>query len=279
MMKKSVLSILLSASALLVRASVPSDLEAITVHEQEEAQVDVGMKVGASVTKKLTKGLSLTLEEKVSLNHNFTRFSKSETELKFSYKPVSHLKLDLAYDFLATNKEGSKKSNYEDYWTLRHRLKFGVTGSYKVGSIKLSLREKLQTTFRNKQMIIDGDWVSDEFDTMEKVGVSLKLYSRLKAEWSMRRVPIKPYVSVELGNTLNTPLPINNYITDVKSALGVVWSINAHNSFDFYFRYAYNIGKDVNVKYNDSGAIRKIKVVDEYMHTNQFGIMYKYNFK
>ena len=39
------------------------------------------------------------------------------------------------------------------------------------------------------------------------------------------------------------------------------------------------IFKDVNVKYNDSGAIRKIKVTDEYLHSNQFGIIYRYNFK
>ena len=103
---------------------------------------DFGGRFSAEVDKKLAKGLHTFANGEVRFNENFSNFWRYQGTAGVSYKVNNYLKTAVSYTFI--ERKTTKDTLTE--WKIRHRFTFDITGSYRVGDFKLSLRERLQMT-------------------------------------------------------------------------------------------------------------------------------------
>ena len=241
-------------------------------------QTLVQMRVGADFQKKWHNGLRLHLSEDLrfdmfnSLNDisSYKSFNKSYTTLSIGYAPISYFRVDAGYMLKIM---GTKDWSDHNEW-LRHRVFLGVTGSYKFDNWKLSLRERAMLEIR-----------TDSVNPLEKNQYDWTLRSRLTLEYSCRTQPLKPYVWVELANTLNAPeyqkKYANNdsqnkghqYITKVHSAVGLKWRLDKQNTLNFFYRFNYDYDRDINIKRKDTSVIR---LTEERSFQHAIGVAYEF---
>ena len=225
----------------------------------------VQLRAGAEFTKKWQNGIHLSVEEDLRFDlYNSlsgTAFNKSYTTLTFSYSPVKEFKVDAGYTLkLLGNKDWD---DYNEF--LRHRVFMSVTGSYKVGRVKLSLRERAMCEIR-----------TDSVNPLEKNQYNWMLRSKFGIEYTCFSKPLKPYMWVEVVNTLNAPeyqqKNGHQYIRRVRTAVGTTWRLNKNNSLNFYYRFNYGYDRDINI----SKKNQKIELTEEYGYQHAIGIAYEF---
>ena len=243
----------------------------------------VQLRTGAEFTKDFGKGVKLNFGEDLRFDvHNSTTgasFSKSYTTLALSYAPIKNLKLDAGYTMKILGADSTwsaeKKADYNEW--LRHRVFFSVTGSYKFERVKVSLRERAMCEMR-----------TDSVNPDEKAQNAWMLRSKAAVEYTCFAKPLKPYVWVEVVNTLNAPeyqrmYKDNNtanrgmqYINRVRTAVGVVWKIDKSNALDFYYRFNYGYDRDINInsKYYTAGKALKVRLTEERSFQHAIGVAY-----
>ena len=93
---------------------------------------------------------------------------------------------------------------------------FSVTGSYTFDYAKIYLRERAQLDMR-----------TDSVNPLEKNKFNWVLRSRVGSEFIIPGKPVKPYLWVELINTLNAPeyqqKNGHQFISDVRTQAGIKW--------------------------------------------------------
>lgn len=176
---------------------------------------------------------------------------------------------DFGADYILINNYDSAASNWE---RPRHRLNLNLRGTVNVGRVELSLRERLQTTFR-----------TDSVNRFEKMNPEMVLRSRLMAEYNIRHSRWTPYLLFELNNTLNAPkvvanykdavLQCDNYTTRYRAGLGAKFHISRYHRLDFYYYFDYDRGYNIDYKGNKGDLKGYVEEV-EFRHT--FGISYKF---
>ena len=229
------------------------------------------LRVGADFNKKWDNGLALHFGEDLRFDLGGTgtdinpasgdttvsavaaNLNKSYTTLSLSYKNprFKYLKADVGYMLkIMGNKDWADVNKW-----MRHRIFFSLTGSYRYEQWSFSLRERFLTEIRM------GD-----IDLHTATGY----YEHNRADWYLRSKvevayhavskPLKPYIWLELVNTLNAnPLQqkyANNdptqkghqYIRKVRTSVGVVWRLTQRSSLDFYYRFNYGYDREVTVK-------------------------------
>ena len=236
----------------------------------------VQMRVSADFSKSWKNGLSLSLSEDVRVDMynklsginakdesvdavSGPAFSKSYTTLALAYSPIKYLKLDVGYTLRLLG--GKDWSDYNEY--LRHRVHIGVTGSYDTHFVKLSLRERLLCDIR-----------TDSVNLLEKQQYEWLLRSRLAAEFYVPGKPVKPYVWVELENTLNATeyqqKDGHQYISQVRTQAGVKWRLTRKSSLDFYYRFQYGYNRDINI----TKRKEHIQLTEEKSYLHAIGVAY-----
>ena len=146
---------------------------------------EFGGRVSASVDKKITKGLHVSLEEEVRFDNNFGSLDRLQTTLGISYKVHPNIKLGLGYALI-----NGYRANSESFKNPRHRFMADATGTLHLGNWNLSLKERFQVTRRT------GD-----FNVYQNPQNALTLKSRLKAQYKGVG-QVQPYAYFE-KNTLN----------------------------------------------------------------------------
>ena len=227
---------------------------------REDAGTDFGGRVSAEVDKKLMKGLHAFVNGEARLNDNFGNFYRYQGTIGGSYKVNDYLKTAVSYTFIETKK--TKDST--DIWKLRHRFTFDVTGSYRMGDFKFSLRERFQVTRRT-------DDVNEYQDNKNACVLRSRFMAQYKglSDWT-------PYAYVDVRNTLNAPkwsykyenglfhsiadsMHIDStnfqgnkdvYINRVRLGLGAEWELNKQHSFDFFILYDFCFDREIDVKKN-----------------------------
>lgn len=235
---------------------------------------DFGGRFSAEVDKKLAKGLHAFANGEVRFNDNFSNFWRYQGTAGVSYKVNDYLKTAVSYTFI-------ERKNTSDEWKIRHRFTFDITGSYRVGDFKLSLRERLQMT--NKK-------VNNEY---QDVANGWTLRTRLMAQYKGLGA-WEPYAYVDVRNTLNAPKWTYTfddvrgiysdcswegykdvYINRVRLGLGAEWELSKQHSFDFFALYDFCTEKDIDS--NKKGT--KLHDVKEHHNQNiSLGIGYKFSF-
>lgn len=241
----------------------------------------VQTRVGADFTKHWRCGVQLSIGEELrfDLMDNVVgttskseaidtaygaAFNKSYTTLSLAYTPIEYVKLDAGYTLrILGRKDWSDPNEF-----IRHRVFFGVTGSYKTQYAKLYLRERFLLDMR-----------TDSVNTDEKQAYAWLLRSRLGADFYVPGKPVKPYIWAELENTLNAPeFQQNNgqqFITNVRLQAGVKWRITKLSSLNFYYRFTYGYDRDINVnKSYYSGKTLKLRLDEQKEFQHAIGVQY-----
>ena len=204
------------------------------------------LRFGADFTKKWKNGIRLGVSEDLRFDvYNSLvgpNFRKSYTTIDFGYKPIDYVKFDVGYTLKILGADStwsdSKKADANEW--IRHRVFFSVTGSYTFYYAKIYLRERVQLDMR-----------TDSVNLLEKNKFDWCLRSRLGAEALIPGKPVKPYLWVEIINTLNVPeyqqKNGQQFITSVRTQAGVKWRLTRLSSLDFFYRFTYGYDRDINI--------------------------------
>ena len=239
---------------------------------------EVQFRMGAEFSKKWRQGVQLSLSEELRFNlydvetgttpKNIAidtsygaSFSKSYTTLSLAYAhpEFQYIKVDAGYTLrLFGNKGWSDPNEF-----LRHRVFFGIRGSYSGRIAKIYLRERVVCDMR-----------TDSVNLLERNQYNWLLRSRIGSEFIVPGKPVKPYVWVELINTLNAPeyqqKNGRQFITDVRAQAGVKWRLTRLSSLDFFYRFSYGYDRDINISKNKG----KIELTEEKCFMHSIGIYY-----
>lgn len=230
---------------------------------------DFGTILSVEAEHKVNKQFSVGIEAENRTRNDVKTMDRWSAGVNASYKLTSWLKASAGYTFLYDNNE--KYSYYDtddvevtkgiinvgtlkrsaEYWGCRHRFQFSLTGSYKIGQIEFSLRERAQYTYKpertidhrtiyfdedEEEYIAEGfsDGISHTYKSKDK----MVLRSRLQAEYKIKNFPITPYASVELFNGMD--------LQKTRYTVGYDYKINKQHSMSLYYRYQHVNSDDDN---------------------------------
>ena len=148
--------------------------------------------------------------------------------------------------------------NLREYWGVRLRCDMSLTASYKIGLVKLSLRERWQYTYRFRRLVLGrynffykrGDMDGRVFSAKGKN----MLRSRLAAEFKIPNSPITPFVNIEAFNAWD--------LEKMRYTGGTEWKINKRHVVEAFYRYQ-------DVSYDD----------DYEPNRHVIGLVYQYHLK
>ena len=215
------------------------------------AQDDFGTSLAVSAEKKIDKKISVGLEAEIRTRNDMKTVDRWLGGVNVSYKLTSWLKASASYQFIWDNNERISYYDADDnkvkkgivnigdpkkraqYWGPRHRFNLALTGSYKIGNLGLSLRERWQYTYRPEHTVTerwsfyDEDWDGEEH-TYSAKGKNV-LRSRLQASYKIKDFPATPFANVELFNAMA--------FQKVRYNIGADWKINKQNEVTMFYRY------------------------------------------
>lgn len=237
-------------------------LSAQTLIETTTSASDLQLRAGIQLKKTWRKTFCLEWEEEARMKYYITNFDRLHSTLAFTYNPIQYFNAKLGYTFILINHDGKKSTNYVKYWDMRHRLYTDFKASYSFNDWKLSLRERPLVTIR-----------TDSINSAEKARYEWNLRSQLMVEYKWFGKPLKPYLSIEVSNTLNAPeLANGNYIDNVRTTLGIKYKINTHHSFNFFYRFDADYNRDINIKKNGN-----VNLIHEQEFNHIIGVFYNIN--
>lgn len=228
---------------------------------------DIRGRVEGAFEWEATKHLSLSAEVQMRLNNDLSDVDRFHTSAGVKYEVCKHF--DIGADYILIN----IRDNAARVWEKpRHRVNINAEGSVSIGRIDLSLRERLQTTFR-----------TDSVNRFEKANPELILRSRLQAEYNIRHSKWTPYILFEINNTLNAPKVVanykeaqmsrDNYITRYRAGIGTKYRIDRNHRLEFYYYFDYNRDFDIDYRGN-KGTLKGYAEECSYRHI--IGISYKF---
>ena len=183
-----------------------------------------------------------------------------ETEVKYRTDDEGNYELD---------DEGNRIPKHMNvdaaYWTARHRATASLTGSFKLGRFKFSLRERYQYTYRMAAECDRVRWYYDPYSAMfpdlelpeyylddqplngdgtpnedysyrtdiKDAKSDHKLRSRLQVSYNIKGFPFEPFVEVEVYNELDKAFALDK----VRYTVGTEYKINKKNKLKVYYRY------------------------------------------
>lgn len=192
----------------------------------------------AGMDFKVAKNLNGYVEGEYRTGDKLSGTDRWTLGLGLDYKLCPYIKIGASYKFIDRYKDSrtTKKGNIIDsYWQPRHRLSFDVTGNYKFGRLRLSLRERYQYTHQTEQTVAkyDGDDGSQKDDELIEAKDKHTLRSRLKAEYNIRKSALTPFASIEIYNSLN-----NGFASEkLRYTLGTDISLSKRHTLSVFYRY------------------------------------------
>lgn len=242
----------------------------------------VQMRMGAEFTKKWKQGVQLSIAEELRFNlydvengispksvaidtSYGASFNKSYTTLSLAYAhpEFNYIKLDAGYTLRLLGDKGWSDPNE----FMRHRVFFGARGAYAGRIAKIYLRERVLCEMR-----------TDSVNPLEKNQHNWLLRSRLGSEFTVLGKPVKPYVWLELENTLNVPEYQRKngmqYLSHVRTQAGVKWRLTKLSSLDFFYRFQYGYDRDINITKTKG----YIQLTEEKSFVHAVGVVYNFDF-
>lgn len=260
----TVLSLLFVPIALLNSASAQSIVPEPKINDVVE---DIRGRVEGVVEWNATKKLSLEAGIESRFKDNISTTDRIHTFVGATYDVAKNFKV--GGEYILVNMYDSDAKAWESN---RHRVNLNIEGNVEIGDVELSLRERVQTTFR-----------TDSVNRYEKCDPEAILRSRVMAVYKIPGTSWSPYLLFELHNTLNAPKPVanfktekfetENYISRYRAGVGAKYRINRSNRLDFYYYIDFDRSYNIDYKGN-SGKIRSLVLERELRHI--FGISYKF---
>ncbi len=241
------------------------------------------VRVGATFTKDLPYNIQLSLAEELRIigyEYNQTAecagkpasyFQRAYTTLGIAYEPIEYLKADAEYTLKLYGQKGWSDPNE----FLRHRASISLTGQYEYVDWKFSFRERFVADFR-----------TDSINPLEKPRCDLQLRHRVQVSYAPPFRPYRPYMNLELVNTLNQPTyepPFvdaagnpyrgGQYLSAVRTVVGCKYRINRRNTLNFYYRFDAGWNKD----YNITRIKGNLEVVHQTTYTHILAVVYEFD--
>ena len=233
----------------------------------EDVVEDIRGRVEGVVELNITKDLALEYGIEARLMDDMRSMDRLHTFMGATYDIGKYVKV--GGEYIHINLYDTQTKAWDDR---RHRVNLNVEGNVEFGDVELSLRERVQTTFR-----------TDSVNRYEKCDPEAILRSRLMAVYKIPGTSWSPYILFELHNTLNAPKPVanfktekfetENYVTRYRGGIGAKYRINRNNRLDLYYYIDFDRSYNIDYKGN-SGNIRSLVMERELRHI--FGVSYKF---
>lgn len=192
-------------------------------------EYDFRSRTSVGVDWKIVKGLHVDAGYELRTADKISRIERHQLNAGIQYSPLKYFSIGTGYCFIG---HYDADKNFKP----RHRVYADLTGSYKFGAWKLSLRERIQMTHK-----------SYEFNEYQQTPNLVELKSKLKLSYK-GFTHLEPYIYAELKNCFNAPDVNYNeatgkyfsgysdtYINRVRGVIGLEWKIDRSNSIDFSF--------------------------------------------
>ncbi|WP_163717865.1 DUF2490 domain-containing protein [Mangrovibacterium lignilyticum] len=212
---------------------------AVKVHAQTK---DFGAWFGFELEKEL-KDWAFSLAEEVRSVNNLNDLHGLYTTLGVDYKLSKRFKIGTSYQFIYFN-----DTEYDDFQP-RHRLNLFATGNVKWNHFKFSLRERLQTTFK------------DESERDYKMNPKIRWRSRFELEYNIPKSKFTPAFSVETYYQLNNP--DGNKFDQIRYKLSGSYKLNKRNELSLYGQLYHEINVKNPVDLSVVGVEYKFKLKDK----------------
>ncbi len=200
---------------------------------------DIGMWIGADVSKELSKKWEVGFGAEYRLNDELSATERLSVSVDAKYKVAKWLKAGVGYTYLHGREPKSisdgGKYLYNTYWYPRHRFTADLTGSFKLGRFKISLRERWMYTYRpsferNRMGIIEGDEDFGIVSHKDKDGKGENvLRSRLQVQYDIRKSKFTPYASFESFNAWA--------VQKVRYTIGTSYKLTKRDSVKLYYLF------------------------------------------
>lgn len=261
------------------------------LHADDDDSDSFGARVSGEVDYKIMKGMHVYASEELRFLGGSRFLDRSYSEIGFSYKFNDYLKAAVSYTAIAVQKtETTMPDNVEitENWTeWRHRISGDITGSLKFGQWRISLRERIQGTYKMR-----------ELNNYQQPQMGWVLRSRLKIAYKFRSVPLEPYAYFEPRLLLNgakwsaDATSANDfaaaeflghkdvYMNRYRGAAGLEYKLNKRNSIDIYMLYDRLYDKEIDARKESSNKGVALKAPVTGVHSNRLsaGISYKFSF-
>jgi len=203
-----------------------------------QSNVDNGLWGTISFEKQFTKKFSFQVDEEVRFKDNISRLDLLYSNVGFSYSFLKGFKSGIYYRLT------EKYTNNNDY-KFKHRFMFDLSYKYRISSISLSYRSRVQTSIK---------------DLNSYCSTKYAWYWRNKFEVKYSYKRFLPYLGVEFYYLISKACneDINKGWYKWKPFIGLDYKLNSRNEFGFYYQLRRGIDAD------DSSDI------------NVFGLRYKY---
>ena len=227
------------------------------VDQYDDLSNDFRTRFEVAAEWKPVKNLSLSLAEEVRLKNMSSNLDRLYTTLDVSYKVYKYIKLGVSYSFHAMY----KGADAAEQWQFRHRGRLHITGSYAVNNWGMSLRVMPEVTYLDAPI-----------NPLEEVNPEWLMRTRFKVDYSFLDKPVDPYLSVEMFNPLKKVEDNTAWINRLRYTVGVEWSVDAQNKFDFYYLLEHNMGQEIS--HTDAAVVR----THQNGLNHNLGIKYKFVF-
>lgn len=217
---------------------------------------DVGLWVGASVEKKLTKKWSIEAEGEYRMMDNLQATDRFSVGISTAYKLTKWLKADAGYDYLHSREPGEYTDGgtyYKSaYWYPRHRGHVSIAATAKLTKrLRLSLRERWVYTYRPSydRNRINVDEASTMYGVVSSKEVKGKgrnvLRTRLALDYKPKKSRFNPYAAVELFCSAGSDEGCFGTTEKVRYSIGTEYELSKHHALKvFYLFQDYKEGDD-----------------------------------
>ncbi len=184
------------------------------VPHSSRAQIDdIGLWLGLSAKKQITRKWEGSLSSQLRLDHDITEIDQVLVDAGMEYSISSKIKSGIHYRFI--------NSNQENYYSKRHRFYLDLSYKEKIDFITLTLRERIQEQF--------SDYYSSETG---KIPI-WNLRSKLTAKFDVNK-KYSPYLSVEMYYLIDNAKEHDGLITRFRYETGFDYEFNRAQSLNPY---------------------------------------------
>jgi hypothetical protein len=166
---------------------------------------DVGVWLGVSIQKPLTRQLDIAFTEQLRLKQDATSIDVILSDLALEYAISKKFKTAIHYRLI--------NSNQDTYYSKRHRFYLDVAYKEKIGKVSLTLRERIQQQF--------NDYYSSETG---KIPV-WTLRSKLTAKFDLEK-KYMPYLSGEMYYLVDNDEEEDQLISRFRYEAGITYDFN-----------------------------------------------------
>ncbi len=210
-------------------------------------------------SKKVTKKFKVGGEAEFRTADYAKEVERFSVGVNGQYKINDYLKANAGYIFILGYNPESSKDHFDDngdydgynldhsYWEKRNRFYVALSGSYKIGRVEFSVRERLQYTRTNSAIVdeekhrlmydIDGNesWKLKGIEPeLKETDHNTVLRSRLSVKWNIPKCKVNPFASAELYSRVNHGW--KNF-DKMRSRIGATYKINKDNALEFYYLF------------------------------------------